>query len=353
MFNHPFLNKKSSIATYISIWVVLIVMSSLGNAHYAHIPLKIAIINATVFNALYAILGLSLWFTVQYSNLEKLNAFSIILNHVTSAAVLLFVWIFLGYLISTALIHDPQNFNPILKKSVYSAVFSGLILYAIYVLIYYLIIYNRNLKEKRENESVLLDKVKEAELNLLKSQINPHFLFNSLNSISSLTITNPSKAQEMIIKLSDFLRYSLARDSKQKASLKHELENLQRYLDIEKVRFGDRLEYVPEIATDCGDKTVPVMILQPIYENAIKHGVYESTETVRIHLLCKMEGPHLLLMLRNNFDHEAPVRKGAGIGLKNISERLRLIYHTDGLLKTTKTGNIFEVRLLIPQIEAI
>jgi two-component system, LytTR family, sensor kinase len=353
MVDHPFINSKRNILIYCIIWIIATVFTSIVNVKFAKFPVNYSIINSLVFNILFAILGLPIWFTVQYSNFEKLNLLSIILNHITSAAVLIFTWLGLGYLILTSLINDPKFFSPLLSEFIYSAIMSGVILYFIYVLIYYLIIYNRNLKEKKVTESILIAKVKEAELNLLKSQINPHFLFNSLNSISSLTITNPSKAQDMIIKLSDFLRYSIARDSKQKASLKAELENLQRYLEIEKIRFGDRLEYIPEISADCLRMTLPVMILQPLYENAIKHGVYESTEPIHLHVICSAEGTHLQINIHNNFDPEAPVRKGAGIGLKNISERLRLIYHSDGLLKTNKTKDMFEVRLLIPQIETI
>ena len=191
--------------------------------------------------------------------------------------------------------------------------------------------------------------VKEAELNLLKSQLNPHFLFNSLNSISALTLTDPHKAQEMIILLSDFLRYSLARDGRQLSSLSAELQNIDRYMKIEKIRFGDRIQYTADVVSNTLSCTLPVMILQPVFENAIKHGVAESIDTVHIQLSAKLEQNYLIIVVQNEFDPTSPSRRGAGLGLKNIEERLKLIYHNDGLLKYRKENNIFEVKLIIPQ----
>ena len=131
--------------------------------------------------------------------------------------------------------------------------------------------------------------VKEAELKSLKYQINPHFIFNSLNSISSLTISDPQKAQEMTIKLSSFLRSTLSKNEKQKSKLSEEISNAKLYLDIEKVRFDDKFEFIEEVENACKDMEVPSMILQPLFENAIKHGVYESLEKVTIKMKCFSE----------------------------------------------------------------
>ncbi len=150
------------------------------------------------------------------------------------------------------------------------------------VLAYYLFVSLSNLSEKNAKEAKLESLVKETELKMLRSQINPHFLFNSLNSISSLTITDPEKARDMVIKLSEFMRYALSKKDEQPVSLRSELENLRLYFEIEKVSFGDRLSTEENIEEKCLDVKIPVMLLQPLYENAIKHGVYESTERVSI-----------------------------------------------------------------------
>jgi LytS/YehU family sensor histidine kinase len=218
-------------------------------------------------------------------------------------------------------------------------------------MIYYVIIYYNDLQKKLENEARLNEIVKDSELNLLKAQINPHFLFNSLNSVSSLTMSNPVKAQEMVIKLSDFLRYTISRDKEKLSTLNSELENTRRYLDIEQVRFGSRLEYEFRIDDRCLSLEMPVMILQPLFENAVKHGVYESTGKVTISTTGELFEGYMQIVITNNFEPGAPSKKGAGIGLKNIRERLKLIYRNEQLLETRVVGNLFGATLIIPAIK--
>jgi LytS/YehU family sensor histidine kinase len=191
--------------------------------------------------------------------------------------------------------------------------------------------------------------VKEAELHALKSQINPHFLFNSLNSISSLTMTNPARAQEMVINLSQLMRYSLKHDQSEKVSFKQEIENNKLYLKIEKVRFGSKLEPVFEIDENCLKAEIPNMILQPIYENAIKYGVYEATEPVEIKTVARCSDELLQITISNPYDANAKSKKGEGIGLRNIRDRLQIIYGNPYLLKLEDNKKEFTVTLTIPQ----
>jgi LytS/YehU family sensor histidine kinase len=211
------------------------------------------------------------------------------------------------------------------------------------------VVYYQDIQEKINQEADLKTLIKEIELNALKNQINPHFLFNSLNSVSSLTITSPEKAQEMIIKLSEYLRYSLSNEKQQITTLKTELENIRLYLDIEKIRFGDRLRFQFNCSDEALKTSIPAMILQPLFENAIKHGVYESTETISVVLDAEKVEENLLLALKNDFDETAKSTKGEGIGLKNVQERLFLIYKKNNLITLTKTENLFTVSIKIPQ----
>jgi len=209
-------------------------------------------------------------------------------------------------------------------------------------------LYYEDLQEKLKVESELQNLVKEAELTALKSQINPHFLFNSLNSISSLTITNPDDAQEMVIKLSDFLRYSLSHDKNEKTSLEDEINNLNRYLDIEKVRFGKRLNFVSHVSGDCLSINIPNMILQPLIENSIKHGVYNSSEEVLVVLKCALIGDYVQVEISNDYDPEAVKKKGKGIGLSNIKKRLQLLYKRQDLLELKAEKLTFTAKLRFP-----
>lgn len=346
---HPVLKNSGSLLIYSAVWLVITLLDFFSVYLGFNYGILESLTGSFISNSLYALLGIAIWYAVLYSYPEKIGALNLIINHISAAAVLVFIWnVITLFLIR---IFAGEKFYSFVIDHIIWHVCIGLLYYFILVLIYYIVIYNYNLKEKKKNEDNLMAIIKEAELNLLKSQINPHFLFNSLNSISSLTITNPVKAQEMIIKLSDFLRYSISRHSNQKSTLKLELENVQRYLDIEKTRFGNRLNYQPDISVDCLDRTLPTMLLQPLYENAIKHGVYESTEPVTLKAIVRIENNFLSITIVNNFDPEASAKKGSGIGLRNIKERLRLTYHREGLLQTNRTNNTFEVKLLIPQIE--
>ena len=183
---------------------------------------------------------------------------------------------------------------------------------------------------------------------MLRSQINPHFLFNSLNSVSSLTITDPEKARDMVIKLSEFMRYALSKKDEQPVSLRSELENLRLYLDIEKVRFGDKLSTEEYIDENCFEIKMPVLLLQPLYENAIKHGVYECTESVRITTVAKIINGHVEIIISNNYDTTPSSRKGTGTGLLNVARRLELFYGNKASIRTTKENGIYTVTLYIP-----
>lgn len=343
---HPVLKSFKNFISYVLLWACLTLLDFVTLLFYFDLDFSTSFVTSIIFNFLFASAGLAIWYAVWFSFPDKVGVVNLIINHLTAITIIVFLWF--GSFLFLIKIFSSDFLYQFVLNNITWFILTGFGYYGVIVLIYYLIIYNNNLKERKVNEAKLITMINEAELNLLKSQINPHFLFNSLNSISSLTITNPSKAQEMIIKLSDFLRYSISRNSNQKSSLKAELENIQRYLDIEKIRFGSRLQFISHIPEECISAKLPSMLLQPLFENAIKHGVYESTEPITVELHCRSEINFLIITIRNNFDSEAPSRKGAGIGLKNIRERLKLIYQSEGLMHINKTENTFEVILYIP-----
>jgi LytS/YehU family sensor histidine kinase len=192
---------------------------------------------------------------------------------------------------------------------------------------------------------------REAELFKLRQQLQPHFLFNSLNSISALTGTQPEKARHMIQQLSDFLRGTLKKDDQQWSTLEEEIEYLRLYLDIEKVRFGHRLQteiiYTDEVLL----LKLPSLLLQPVVENAIKFGLYDTTGEVLIKLEATAENNYLKIIVKNPFDPEtSQPLKGTGFGLSSIQRRLFLLFARQDLLKTQKDKTNFITTILIPQI---
>ena len=293
-------------------------------------------------------LGLSFWFTVSFNSLENYSTSKVFINHIAAAVITSGLWILIGYYAIINLITGDKVYSDFLLKSLVWRFLIGILFYTVIIAVDYVIIYYNNFQEKLLKEVELKALVKEAELKTLKYQINPHFIFNSLNSISSLTISNPLQAQEMTIKLSSFLRSILSKNEKQKNKLIEEINNAKLYLDIEKVRFAEKFEFVEEIKIECKEMEVPSMILQPILENAIKHGVYESLDKVTIKLSCGMEKEYFRITIENNFDPESIPRKGEGIGLKNIRNRLKLIYNQENLLTVQKDTNLFKVNIFIP-----
>jgi LytS/YehU family sensor histidine kinase len=219
-------------------------------------------------------------------------------------------------------------------------------------MLYYVLIYYRTNKENLIRKTEMASTLNEMELANLKSQINPHFLFNSLNSISYQIIENPEEARESLVKLSDYFRYSLTRSADTFSSLKDELDNVFRYLEVEKIRFGEKMKIEKTIDDQCYEYPIPVMLLQPLFENCVKHGVYESSEPVTIRLEVNDQPDHFTILISNNIDPEAKARKGTSTGLSNVDRRLKLIYKRNDLLDIEKTKNFFSVRIRIPKNKA-
>jgi sensor histidine kinase YesM len=191
---------------------------------------------------------------------------------------------------------------------------------------------------------------KDAELFKLRQQLQPHFLFNSLNSISALTRSQPEKARHMIQQLSDFLRGTLKKDELQWSTLEEELQYLQLYLDIEKVRFGHRLQTEITQTDETLQMRLPSMLLQPIVENAIKFGLYDTIGEVTISITAKKIDRQLEVTVRNPYDEETVHPTGTGFGLTSIQRRLYLLFARYDLLKTSKKNNFFITTVTIPQI---
>jgi LytS/YehU family sensor histidine kinase len=190
---------------------------------------------------------------------------------------------------------------------------------------------------------------REAELYKLRQQLQPHFLFNSLNSINALIRLNPPLARTMIQQLSDFLRGTIKKEENAWISLDEELQHLKLYLDIEKVRFGHRL--CTEIVNNAaGNVSLPAMLLQPIVENAIKFGLYDTTGDVTISITAELHQAHLHLTVTNPFDAaREQANRGTGFGLRSVQRRLYLLFARNDLLQTHTTETYFITTIKIPQ----
>lgn len=238
---HPVLENRSRLIVWWLVWLFL----ALGQAllyYFAYGSfITVSIVDSIISLLLYSGISLSLWYPFSYFNKTSSKPAGLLTNLVASGLISVTLWILLSRLIMQLIFPAQENYENYWIATFSYRVGSGVFIYGLVILTYFLIESLTNLSEKKAREAKLETIVKETELRMLRSQINPHFLFNSLNSISSLTITDPEKARTMVVKLSDFMRYALSRKDEQPVTLQSELDNLRLYLDVEKVRFGERL----------------------------------------------------------------------------------------------------------------
>ena len=193
---------------------------------------------------------------------------------------------------------------------------------------------------------------REAELRALRAQLNPHFLFNSLNSIAALVGSDPEGARRMCERLGDFLRRTLALGARDAVTLGEELELVDRYLAIEQVRFGARLGFDRRIGPGAALCVVPPLLLQPLVENAVKHGVADRVDGGTIVVEATRDGGQLRIVVENPLDEDAPSRRGSGMGLDNVRRRLDVYGAREARLDAVRDGEMFRVALTMPAVEA-
>lgn len=345
---HPVLQDRLRLIVWWLVWMFLSLGQSLLFFFVYGNYTRILIPDFLISYITYASFSLFLWYPLSYFNSSISKTLILIANLVVTGAISVVCWFFVAKLLIPVTLADDGLFEGYWATTTIYRIVIQTFLFGLVVLTYYLIVSAINLAEKKTREVSLEGLVRDTELKMLRSQINPHFLFNSLNSVSSLTITDPDKARMMVIKLSEFMRYALSRKDEQPVTLQSELDNLRLYLDIEKVRFGDRLEIEEKIDPGCLRAMLPVMILQPLYENAIKHGVYESTKKVMIRTSVQFVSSFVEIAIINTFDPEATPPKGTGTGLTNVTRRLELLYGNKATIKTEKETDTFSVRIYIP-----
>jgi two-component system, LytTR family, sensor kinase len=264
-------------------------------------------------------------------------------------AVLTVVWLIITKLLVLTILDNQNNYHLLFKRSIPVRFVIGFLMIGCMALLSVLwyTLQDQQEAEKRRNEAEKL--AKDAELFKLRQQLQPHFLFNSLNSINALISVRPQQARTMIQQLSDFLRGTLKKEEHQWTSLEDELQHLQLYLEIEKVRFGHRLSTSVENEAS-GTMQLPSLLLQPIVENAIKFGLYDTTGELTINIYAREEKNMLIITVQNPFDPSTTLpRHGTGFGLHSVQRRLYLLFVRTDLLETGASDNIFTTTIKIPQ----
>ncbi len=339
---HPIVGNRKGLAVWIIASVFLVVVHTL--LFSINVDLTRSLVDGIISVLVAMLLSVALWFPTDAIYKSQKKTLSFVVGILSLILILVFLWLFLSESF-LSLFYDREI---LLDDSLHYKFFEGFFIFLLLFMFYYLILTQGDLAEKQIREAELEMLLRDNELKMLRSQINPHFLFNSLNSVSSLTMTDSEKAREMVVKLSEFMRYALNKRNDMPQPLSEELYYAKLYFDIEKVRFGDRMVIENKIDENLLNVKVPSLILQPVYENAVKHGVYENTSKVVISTEIKSEDGYAVITITNNFDPEGVPRRGTGIGLKNISRRLELSYGNKASFYTSKENDLFVAKMMIP-----
>jgi len=346
---HPVLNNKTNLVIYSLAWILIIGIQTFALVQLFDFNWIYAIVDGLVYGALFYLFGIGLWFFIRFHEVQKHKAISIIVEHGSSLIIIVSIWVVSGIYILSALFSNNEEIKEFLWESITWRYLNGFLMYIVLILFYYLNSYYSNIQQQQKKENDLLRTLKDTEINLLRSKLNPHFLFNSLNSLYALIQIEPDKASDMMIELSDYLRFSLNQDYKKLIPLEDEMKNLERYMKIEQMRFGDKISFKQNWMEECKELEIPALILQPLMENAIKYGLQGNVEQVNIELNCQKEQGQLYLELVNNFDEKTAARKGSGTGLYTVRKRLEILFKQYHLFKVEKKDSTFRVRLIIPQ----
>ncbi len=348
---HPIFGQLRRLLLYLAAWIplaallayLLSVAGELSRVESACLALPLCF--------LYAFVCLSAWYPCRVTPLDRTAINRLALTHLGGALVCSGVWVFAAWILGWLLSSNVSEFRSLsihLDPALPLIFGTGILLYLVSVFFYYALI---ALESFREAEARVLQAgllARDAELKALKAQVNPHFLFNSLNSISALTTSDPPKAREMCILLGDFLRRTLGLGEKSAIPLQEEMSLIHAFLAVEKIRFGARLRIEEEIAPEALDVDVPPLLLQPLVENAVVHGIANCVEGGWIRIGIRSEDGRLSVVVENQFDPEAPSRRRNGVGLVNVRQRLEARYGNRASFGITNEGDCFRVGITLP-----
>ncbi len=331
---------------FILCWLVIMTDHAIV-LHWFGLSWKISIIDSLVSNTLLLLAGLLVMNTLRYY-LPRRERYL----HLLAWAIFLTVVIILldGWILRSIFANN-INYILLLHHSLIVRISLDFLLLCCLILVSALWYHQLEIKEQDEINKDAEKLAKEAELFKLRQQLQPHFLFNSLNSINALIGSRPEEARKMVQQLSDFLRGTIKKEETQWVTLQDELQYLQLYLDIEKVRFGNRLATEMNVDETTPSMKLPALLLQPIVENAIKFGLYDTIGDTVIRLYATKEENNLVIRVLNPFDPEtSSPQQGTGFGLKSVQRRLYLLFARNDLLITQAKENIFTTIVKIPQV---
>jgi two-component system, LytTR family, sensor histidine kinase AlgZ len=347
---HPILSQTRRLALYLMAWIPLAALLAYLMDVTAGVTKREAIALSFPLCLVYAFICLSAWYSCRATPLDRSTTSKLLQVHALGAVVASGLWIASAELLAYTLAQT--KYFPDITRNVSRTfpllLITGVLTHTLIVNLFYVLI---ALEASREAEARVLQAgilAREAELKALKAQVNPHFLFNSLNSISALTSSDSAKAREMCILLGDFLRRTLGLGEKSVISLDEEMSLIRAFLAVEKIRFGSRINMEENIDKEASDVQVPPLLLQPLVENAVAHGIANLVEGGRIRLDAHCRDGNVSIVVENTYDPDAPPRRKGGVGLANVRQRLAARYGNLASFDVSKNADSFRVALKFP-----
>lgn len=347
---HPLLRSPKNFLVLGFVWSpivlsVIVLESALTNMTFS---VAAVLVGPPMIVELFACL--STWYICRSFFPDTRNFMNLIITHGIAATVITSVWLLLAFLYSRGLdyLKSSHTWSERFDKAFPLLLAVGFFLYFLACLFHYLIL---SLEKSQKAEQQALENhlmASQAELNSLKSFIHPHFLFNSLTALSVLTKKSPKLAQNICVRLSDFLRYSLTYGQQEWVSVRDEWGHIDDYLEVEKIRLGDRLKLKYDIHESTFEERLPPFTLLPLIENAIKHTYQQRNRSCSLSLQIKKIPDALLIVVSNPYDVTAHSAKGQGQGLKILKQRLMNMYGENVKLRVERDEKIFCVKLFIP-----
>ncbi len=335
---------------YLASWIPIAALLMAIVTRDGGMPFMEAVVVLLPMCVLYAFICQASWYVCQALPLRESGMPRLIGTHATASLVASAAWVGFGlaWAFLVGISFDLAGGVDRYLAQLPILFLSGVLLFLLAIAFNYLLI-TFEASQRAEQKALELQVLgREAELKALRAQIDPHFLFNSLNSINALIMADPAGARRMCVLLAEFLRGCLKLGSAERISFDEEIQLAEHYLSIEKVRLGARLIVETDLDTACKKCRVPPLILQPLIENAITHGVAPMLEGGTVRIEARHQADAIRIVVENPFEAKAGTKTGVGLGIENVRMRLAKLFNGDARLNVNEHSGRFRIELQLP-----
>jgi two-component system sensor histidine kinase AlgZ len=348
---HPILEERGRLGLYLLGWSPLAVLGVVLLALRRDVSWSEALAVGLPLLLVYAYLCLAAWYVCRLAPLRPARPLRTLGFQLVAAVLSSALWVAVGFAWTALLLDGVPAFDGAGERYLIEApgLFAvGVPVYLAAAAVHYLVLALEGSRAADQRALELRVLAREAELKALRAQLDPHFLFNALNTVSALAGSDPAAARKMALLLAEFLRRSLRLAQLDSVPLGEELALAAGYLAIERVRFGDRLEVVEEIEEGSRACLVPPLLLQPLVENAVRHGIAQLLDGGVIRLAVRREAGELRIAVENPCDPDHPVEPGEGVGLANVGARLAARHPGAARVAARVENGVYRVELRLP-----